>query len=117
VRCLEDPALVRRLAAAGVPLTVCPLSNVKLRVYGEMESHRLPELLAAGIRATVNSDDPAYFGGYMNANFLAVFAALPSLGAAQAYALARNSFDASFVDPSTRAAMTLRLDQLFARFG
>ena len=77
VRCLEDPALVRRLAAARVPLTVCPLSNVKLCVYGEMESHRLPELLAAGLCATVNSDDPAYFGGYMNANFLATFAALP----------------------------------------
>ena len=113
VRCLEDSGLVRRLAAAGVPLTVCPLSNIKLCVYGEMESHRLPELLAAGIRATVNSDDPAYFGGYMNANFLA---ALPQLGAAEAYALARNSFEASFVDASTRAAMTLRLDQLFFRF-
>jgi adenosine deaminase len=116
VRCLEDPALVRRLAAAGVPLTVCPLSNVKLRVYGEMESHRLPELLRAGIRATLNSDDPAYFGGYLNDNFLAAFSALPALGPADAYALARNSFDASFVDDSARAAMTLRLDQLFARF-
>ena len=116
VRCLEDPALVRRLAAARVPLTVCPLSNVKLCVYGEMESHRLPELLAAGLCATVNSDDPAYFGGYMNANFLAAFAALPALGAAEAYALARNSFDASFVDAATRAAMTARLDQVFARF-
>jgi adenosine deaminase len=116
VRCLEDPALVRRLAAAGVPLTVCPLSNVKLRVYGAMEGHRLPELLRAGIRATLNSDDPAYFGGYLNDNFLAAFSALPALGPADAYALARNSFDASFVDDSARAAMTLRLDQLFARF-
>jgi adenosine deaminase len=116
VRCLEDTALVRRLAAAGVPLTVCPLSNVKLRVYGAMESHRLPELLRAGIRATLNSDDPAYFGGYLNDNFLAAFSALPALGPADAYALARNSFDASFVDDSARAAMTLRLDQLFARF-
>ena len=116
VRCLEDPALVRRLAAARVPLTVCPLSNVKLCVYGEMESHRLPELLEAGICATVNSDDPAYFGGYMNANFLAAFAALPPLGAAEAYALARNSFEASFVAADARAAMTVRLDQLFARF-
>ncbi len=116
VRCLEDAALVRRLAAARVPLTVCPLSNVKLCVYGEMESHRLPELLAAGLCATVNSDDPAYFGGYMNANFLAAFAALPGLGAAEAYALARNSFEASFVDAAARAAMTSRLDQVFARF-
>ena len=116
VRCLEDPALVRRLAAARVPLTVCPLSNVKLCVYAEMESHRLPALLDAGLCATVNSDDPAYFGGYMNANFLAAFAALPSLGAAEAYALARNSFDASFVEAAARAAMTARLDEVFARF-
>jgi adenosine deaminase len=116
VRCLEDPALVRRLAAARVPLTVCPLSNVKLCVYGAMESHRLPELLAAGICATVNSDDPAYFGGYLNANFLAAFDALPALGPAEAYALARNSFEASFVPAEERAAMTARLDQVFARF-
>jgi adenosine deaminase len=95
---------------------VCPLSNVKLCVYDEMESHRLPELLAAGLCATVNSDDPAYFGGYLNANFLAAFAALPQLGAAEAYALARNGFEASFVDAEARAAMTVRLDQVFARF-
>ncbi|MCE9660386.1 MAG: adenosine deaminase [Burkholderiales bacterium] len=116
VRCLEDPALVRRLAAERVPLTVCPLSNIKLCVYPEMAGHGLPALLAAGLCATINSDDPAYFGGYMNANFLAAFAALPQLGAAEAYALARNSFEASFVDASARAAMTVRLDQVFARF-
>ena len=116
VRCLEDPALVRRLAAGRVPLTVCPLSNVKLCVYPGMAAHRLPELLAAGLCATINSDDPAYFGGYMNANFLAVFEALPQLGAAEAHALAKNSFEASFVDAGARAAMTARLDQVFARF-
>src|SRR6185295_8239993 len=71
---------------------------------------------AAGIRATVNSDDPAYFGGYMNANFLAAGAALPRLGAADAYALAKNSVDASFVGADVKAAMTARLDQVFARF-
>jgi adenosine deaminase len=116
VRCLEDPALVRRLAAERVPLTVCPLSNVKLCVYPEMAGHGLPALLAAGLCATINSDDPAYFGGYMNANFLATFSGLPQLGAAEAYALAKNSFDASFVDAAARAAMTVRLDQVFARF-
>ncbi|MGZ5237085.1 MAG: adenosine deaminase [Caldimonas sp.] len=116
VRCLEDPALVRRLAAARVPLTVCPLSNVKLCVYSEMAGHQLPALLAAGLCATVNSDDPAYFGGYINDNFIAAFAALPQLGAAEAYALAKNSFDASFVDAAAKAAMTARLDRVFTSF-
>jgi len=114
VRCLEDLGLVRRLAAAGVPLTVCPLSNIKLCVYGEMESHRLPELLAAGIRATVNSDDPAYFGGYMNANFLAAFEALP-LGLSHAHRLARNSFTASFLEPEAKRAFLDELDACFAK--
>jgi adenosine deaminase len=91
VRCLEDPALVRRLAAARTPLTVCPLSNVKLCVYRDMAEHSLAELLAAGLCATVNSDDPAYFGGYINDNFVAAFAALPRLGARHAHSLAANS--------------------------
>jgi adenosine deaminase len=114
VRCLEDPALVHRLAAARTPLTVCPLSNVKLRVYDRMAEHRLGELLAAGLCATVNSDDPAYFGGYVNDNFLAVFAALPELGAQHAHALAANSFDASFAAPSAKQAWHRRLDDVFA---
>jgi adenosine deaminase len=104
VRCLDDPALVQRLAASRVPLTVCPLSNVKLCVYGQMEQHRLPELLAAGLCATVNSDDPAYFGGYMNANFIATFTALPQLGTPEAWQLAANSFEASFATPQQKAA-------------
>ncbi len=116
VRCLEDPALVRRLAAERVPLTVCPLSNVKLCVYPEMAGHGLPALLEAGLCATINSDDPAYFGGYMNANFLAAFAALPGLGAAEAYTLAKNSFDASFVDEATKQALRRRLDESFRSF-
>ncbi|HLL18710.1 MAG TPA: adenosine deaminase, partial [Rubrivivax sp.] len=69
VRCVEDPALVQRLAAERTPLTVCPLSNVKLCVFGSMDQHNLKALLEAGLCATVNSDDPAYFGGYMNDNF------------------------------------------------
>jgi adenosine deaminase len=115
VRCLEDPGLVRRLAAARTPLTVCPLSNVKLRVYRNMAEHTLAELLGAGLCATVNSDDPAYFGGYINDNFLAAFAALPALGAAQAYALAANSFEASFADSAAKLAWRVRLDAVFAR--
>jgi len=116
VRCLEDPALVRRLAAARVPLTVCPLSNVKLCVYPTMAAHQLAALLDAGLCATVNSDDPAYFGGYMNANFLAAFEALPQLGAAEAHALASNSFEASFVDADARREMRAALDATFDRF-
>ncbi|MEO8527183.1 MAG: adenosine deaminase, partial [Caldimonas sp.] len=116
VRCLEDPALVRRLAAARMPLTVCPLSNVKLCVYPVMEAHALPALLDAGICATINSDDPAYFGGYINDNFVATFEALPQLGAAEAYLLAKNSFEASFVDVAAKRSMTVLLDQTFAGF-
>jgi adenine deaminase len=115
VRCLEDPALVQRLAQERTPLTVCPLSNVKLCVYGEMGQHRLPELLAAGLCATVNSDDPAYFGGYMNDNFVATFSALPQLGLAEAYALARNSFEASFAPAADKARWQAELDACFAR--
>jgi adenosine deaminase len=114
VRCLEDPALVQRLARERVPLTVCPLSNVKLCVYPTLAQHRLPELLAAGLVATVNSDDPAYFGGYINDNFIATFDALPELGAAQAYTLARNSFDASFAPAADKARWTAQLDDCFA---
>ena len=116
VRCVEDPALVKRLAAERVPLTVCPLSNVKLCVYPDMSAHQLGALLDAGLCATVNSDDPAYFGGYMNANFLATFDALPALGARQAYQLAKNSFEASFVEGAQKAAWEQKLDKAFAAF-
>ena len=116
VRCVEDPDLVRRLAAERIPLTVCPLSNVKLCVYDSMELHVLPGLLDAGLCATVNSDDPAYFGGYMNDNFLAAFDALPQLGSQQAYTLARNSFEASFAGDARKAAWIASLDDVFARF-
>jgi len=116
VRCVEDPALVARLAREAVALTVCPLSNVKLCVFGSMAEHNLGELLRAGLKATVNSDDPAYFGGYLNRNFLAAFEALPALGPREAYTLARNSFEASFVGARERAAMIDRLDATVARF-
>ncbi len=115
VRCVEDPALVARLAAERMPLTVCPLSNVKLCVYRTMAEHQLPALLDAGLCATVNSDDPAYFGGYMNDNFIATFDALPQLGAAQAYALAANSFEASFAPSADKARWRAALDAAFAQ--
>jgi adenosine deaminase len=115
VRCVESPALMRRLADARMPLTVCPLSNVKLRVFPALAAHNLPALLAAGLCATVNSDDPAYFGGYINANFLQTFAALPQLTAGDAYRLAANSFDASFAPDEHKREWIGRLDAAFAR--
>ncbi len=114
VRCVESPPLVERLAAARIPLTVCPLSNVKLCVFATMAEHNLPALLDAGLCATLNSDDPAYFGGYINDNFAAAFAALPQLGAREAYTLLRNSFEASFVGESLQAEWIDRLDAQFA---
>ena len=114
VRCVEDPALVQRLAASRMPLTVCPLSNVKLRVFDTLAQHNLKALLDAGLCATVNSDDPAYFGGYLNENFVQTFAALPALTRADAYTLAKNSFDASFAAPEQKAAWTKQLDEVFA---
>ena len=113
VRCLEDPALVRRLAARRVPLTVCPLSNVKLCVFPTLAQHRLPALLDAGLCVTVNSDDPAYFGGYVNQNFVELFEALPQLGVAEARQLAANSFEAAFVDEATKAGWRRQLDAVF----
>jgi adenine deaminase len=104
VRCTESPALVQRLAAARTPLTVCPLSNTKLRVFQRMQDHNLPALLAQGLCVTVNSDDPAYFGGYVNDNYLALFEAHPSMGVAQARQLALNSFEASFVGEGQKDA-------------
>jgi len=114
VRCVESPALVQRLAREHVPLTVCPLSNVKLRVFKTMAEHNLATLLDAGLVATVNSDDPAYFGGYVNDNYLAAFEALPRLGARQAWQLARNSIDASFADEAHKARWRDALDATFS---
>ena len=110
VRCLEDPALVARLAAERVPLTVCPLSNLKLCVVNDLADHPMKRLLDAGLCATVNSDDPAYFGGYLNANFVQTVEAL-NLSAADVVQLARNSFEASFVSPTERAALLNKLEQ------
>jgi adenosine deaminase len=115
VRCVEDPALVQRLAAQRTPLTVCPLSNVKLCVFADMAAHNLPALLDAGLCATINSDDPAYFGGYLLENYVQTFDALPQLGAAQAYTLARNSLEASFAPAADRARWVAALDDTYAR--
>ena len=113
VRCLEDPELVQRLAREGMALTVCPLSNVKLCVFPDLTHHNLKALLDAGLKVTVNSDDPAYFGGYVNQNYLETFAAL-GLDAAAAYTLARNSLEASFVSDEVKAGWVAQLDAVFA---
>jgi adenosine deaminase len=109
VRCVEDPALVARLARERVPLTVCPLSNVRLRVFDRMADHNLKTLLEKGLCVTVNSDDPAYFGGYLQDNYLAVAEAL-SLTRAQLAQLARNSIEASFLDPVVKQGWYAKLD-------
>ena len=114
VRCVEDPALVERLAAERMPLTVCPLSNVKLCVSPTMAEHPLPAMLAAGLCATVNSDDPAYFGGYVNQNYLATFEALPQLMVRDAHTLAANSFEASFASDADKRRWAHALDAVVA---
>ena len=96
VRCIDDPDLVHRLARDKIPLTVCPLSNLKLRVVERLEDHKLRDLLHAGLCVTVNSDDPAYFGGYLNDNLLACRAAL-GLSADDVVQLVMNSFEASWL--------------------
>ncbi|MDC8759360.1 adenosine deaminase [Janthinobacterium fluminis] len=113
VRCLEDAALTQRLARQQTALTVCPLSNTKLRVFDTMAEHNLLGLLDAGLLVTVNSDDPAYFGGYMNANFAAVFEALP-LGLAHAQRLARNGFIAAFLPDEVKRRYLDEVDAFFA---
>jgi len=113
VRCLEDPALVARLAEEKTPLTVCPLSNVKLRVVDRLEEHPLRRMLAAGLRATVNSDDPAYFGGYADENYRRTARAL-GLTKAELAALAKNSFLASWLGGAEKAARVAEIDRLAA---
>ena len=111
----KDPALMQHLAATRMPLTVCPLSNQKLCVFPDLREHNLPRLLQAGLNVTVNSDDPAYFGGYVNENYLQLFAAT-GMGAQQAYQLARNSLEATFATPQQQAIWVQQLDQHFAQF-
>lgn len=116
VRALEDGALVDRLVREGVPLTVCPLSNIRLCVFPDMADHTLGRLLDKGAMVTLNSDDPAYFGGYLNDNIRAVQAAF-NFDAATWYRLAHNSFVASFASDAEKAGWIARLDAVFAEAG
>jgi adenosine deaminase len=113
VRCLEDPGLVERLARERVCLTVCPNSNVALRVFGTMTEHPLRRMLEAGLCATVNSDDPAYFGGYIGDNYRVVADAL-DLSCAQLVTLARNAIEGSFADDGRKRELRAELDAVDA---
>jgi adenine deaminase len=112
-RSLEDPALVARLAESGMTLTVCPLSNLKLCVVDDLAAHPLRKMLEIGLAATVNSDDPAYFGGYITSNFNAVADAL-DLSKRELVALARNSFTGAFLSAEERAGYLAAVDRYAA---
>ncbi len=110
---LDDERLVRRLAAERVPLTVCPLSNVRLGVVRDIRAHPLRTMIERGLNVTVNSDDPAYFGGYINANYRAVQEAL-ALTKEEVVHIARNSFAASFISPGEVARFLAKVDEYVA---
>jgi adenosine deaminase len=116
VRSIEDPELVARLRHQQIPLTVCPLSNVALRVVDTLGDHMLPGMLDAGLLATVNSDDPAYFGGYVDDNLAAVRRAF-GYDDAQLAALARNSFDACFAPEADKRRWKAEVDSWLAASG
>ncbi len=106
---MQDPALIKRLVAAQTPLTVCPLSNTRLCVVDAMQHHPLPQMLQAGIKVTINSDDPAYFGGYINENYAAVSDILGNDKKLLAQ-LARNSFSAAFLEETHRDSLIAEVD-------
>ena len=112
-RALEDPALVDRLVKRGITLTVCPLSNLRLGGVADLRRHPLKRMLEVGLKATVNSDDPAYFGGYLLDNFVAVAEAL-DLGQPDLVTLVRNSIEGSFLDEPARKAHLVRIDRAVA---
>lgn len=115
VQAIHDAALMQRLVERRIPLTVCPLSNLKLCVFKDLAQHNLGQMLEAGVRVTINSDDPAYFGGYVNDNYLQTFAALP-LNAQHAYTLAANSLTASFAPEADQRRWLQALDQTFEQW-
>lgn len=114
VRCVEDPELVQQLIAARLPLTVCPLSNVKLRVFDNMQQHNIVDLLRRGLCVTVNSDDPAYFGGYMTDNFVALAAAHP-MSEDEIARFSFNAIEASFASAERKCQLEASLRDFLAR--
>jgi len=116
IRCVEDAALVEYLVKQQIPLTVCPLSNIKLGVFDHLSQHNLMQMLKLGLCVTVNSDDPAYFGGYIEENFRALYEAL-GIGSQDIHKLARNAFRASFLDPAEKKKYLDELDEFVSGFG
>ena len=114
-RLLEDDALIARVKAAGLTLTVCPLSNLSLCVVDDLKDHPMKRMLDLGLRATINSDDPAYFGGYVNQNFIETAKAV-GLTREDILTLARNSFTGSFLSPDEQAVHLKRIDEVAATF-
>ncbi|MFY3324739.1 adenosine deaminase [Vibrio fluvialis] len=115
VHCVEDAALVQELKQTRMPLTVCPLSNLKLKVFTEMEQHNIVELLRQGLCVTINSDDPAYFGGYMSDNFMAVANAHP-MSHQELAQFTLNAIEASFISDAEKARMNAKVYEVLARF-
>ncbi|EPA8366211.1 adenosine deaminase [Vibrio fluvialis] len=115
VRCVEDAALVQELQETRMPLTVCPLSNLKLKVFTEMEQHNIVELLRQGLCVTINSDDPAYFGGYMTDNFMEVAKAHP-MSHQELAQFTLNAIEASFISDAEKARMNANVYEVLARF-
>lgn len=115
VRCVEDAALVQELKQTRMPLTVCPLSNLKLKVFTEMEQHNIVDLLRQGLCVTINSDDPAYFGGYMTDNFMAVADAHP-MSHQELAQFTLNAIEASFISDAEKAHMNAKVHEVLARF-
>ncbi len=115
IRCVEDASLVDYLVKEKVPLTVCPLSNVKLRIFENMNQHNLKQMLNLGLCVTVNSDDPAYFGGYIEENFRALHE-VQGLDFQDIYKLARNGFQASFLNPKEKQKYLDELDEFVSGF-
>ncbi|MDB9975654.1 adenosine deaminase [Candidatus Thioglobus sp.] len=113
IRAIDDPDLMLRLIESQMPLTICPLSNVKLRVFDTMASHTILDMLDLGVCVTVNSDDPSYFGGYMTENFLALYDSL-ELSRDQAIRLINNSIDASFAEDSRKKELSNLLQRYIA---
>ncbi|MGO1727889.1 MAG: adenosine deaminase family protein, partial [Glutamicibacter ardleyensis] len=113
IRCMDDPELVARLVKEQMPLTVCPLSNVRLRAVETLADHPLPQMLEAGLKVSLHSDDPAYFGGYLDANISAV-AEQFSLTVSDLATLARNSFEGSFLDEAARKSRLAEVDAWLA---
>jgi adenine deaminase len=115
VRCVEDAALVEYLVKKQIPLTVCPLSNIKLGVFDHLSQHNLKQMLKLGLCVTVNSDDPAYFGGYIEENFRALYESL-GIGSQDIHKLARNAFRASFLNPAEKKQYLNELDEFVSGF-